>query len=375
MKIRKNCCICGKKIKSLIKLDNYPLTEGFSDKYISPKKLKFNQEFQYCDSCEHGQLSNILDNDILYNKYTFRTGDSYSKYSNNNLKGFIKSYNRTCITNIIDIGCNDGYLLKNLIKDFDRLVGIDPMQENKSEGGIEYIKGCIEDTDIDLSDFIVTSHHVIEHLEDPKKFIKNILDKSNENTIIIFSFPSLEGLINNIRFDAIFHHHLNYFSIFSICKLLDSLNVEIIDIKYTFDYYGCITVVFKKNNNKNIKLTKLLSSEYILKQYRVFKKYMELNKEYINTHADIYCYGATFQFPILKYYISNIEKCLGIIDDSKNKENMYPLGINLKIVGIGDIIGFESVNILVTANNFSKNIVFKSFFKRPLSIHLLFGDV
>ena len=52
----KNCFICSKPIKILIKLKNFPNIETFVSRRRKNKQNKNNQSFCFCDKCVHGQL-------------------------------------------------------------------------------------------------------------------------------------------------------------------------------------------------------------------------------------------------------------------------------------------------------------------------------
>jgi cyclopropane-fatty-acyl-phospholipid synthase len=378
MKLRKKCEVCDKPIESIIKLDNYPITEGLTKEYINQKNLKFNQEFQYCTKCNHGQLSNVLDKEYLYgDKYSFRTRDSCSRDSNLRLKDKIidisKRYN---IKKIVDIGCNDGYLLKTFKDNFDVLIGIDPiLKRDEVEDNLILIKGYAEDLNISMKNSIVITHQVLEHLEHPKDFIKKIIKRANNNTIFLFSFPSLDCLVKNKRFDNIFHHHLNYFSHNSICKLLENAGCEILNVDWNKKYWGSIVITFKKGFGNRVKKYKKLDKQYILNQYHKFKENMDNANLFFKNYDNVYCYGATYQFPILDYYIPDIKKSIGIIDDSIYKKGLYPLGVNLKIIHNKDIEMDKGFNVFITAINFSRDIIVNLINKSVNKIYVLFNEI
>ena len=78
-----NCPVCDKKVETLINLEEYPLTEiyqKFNENNFTFKPY-VNQEFKYCENCDHGFLGNHLPQDFLYNEKNYFTAFFKSNYS------------------------------------------------------------------------------------------------------------------------------------------------------------------------------------------------------------------------------------------------------------------------------------------------------
>ena len=59
---------------------------------------------------------------------------------------------------------------------------------------------------------VIICRYVIEQIQNPINFITQLLDNSDENSLLIFETPNFNSLITKLRFDAVFYQHLNYFS-------------------------------------------------------------------------------------------------------------------------------------------------------------------
>jgi len=245
-RIRERCAICGEKLEEpLIKLPNYPLTERYSKK--KSKGIYVDQGFCYCNNCGHGQLKTIIDKDILYGNYDYRTTTSTGggregikhllQFMDENIK---KNFNK-----IVEIGCNDGFLLRTLQNRADILIGIDPTIKTRREDDIFFIGDYWENTDVDLSGALVLCNHVLEHLEEPRFLIQSLLSRADKKTIFVFSFPILDFLVEDMRFDQIFHHHLHYFSIDSMLYLLNELGCNFY-YECNPNFWGSMYIIFWK---------------------------------------------------------------------------------------------------------------------------------
>ena len=79
-----------------------------------------------CKTCNHLQLSHVVNPEILFSKYLFVSGTS--KTNLNHFKNYAKECSQKFLnkkSNILDIASNDGSFLKFFSKNHIR-VGIDP---------------------------------------------------------------------------------------------------------------------------------------------------------------------------------------------------------------------------------------------------------
>ena len=127
-----------------------------------------------------------------------------SKYSANEASIHLCRYNiakQYCKNKtILDISCGEGYGTK-LLKDWGakRVIGLDiskesikKARENFEEKNVEYIVhdainlDCFQDNTFDM----VVSFETIEHLSDPKKFLKEIKRVATESAVFIITCPN-----------------------------------------------------------------------------------------------------------------------------------------------------------------------------------------
>ena len=142
IKQNKECPVCGtslkkkKKIKQLINLPKYPITEfyrGKNERFISAS-LK-DQKVMFCKNCDHMFLKNILDVKEIYANYMTSSHSSRGAIlCLENFHHFIKG-NVKKITNynLIDIGGNDSSLLNMFKSHSAKKINIDPNASAKNK--------------------------------------------------------------------------------------------------------------------------------------------------------------------------------------------------------------------------------------------------
>ncbi len=368
--------ICGTKSgEPVLKLPDFPLTEIYIDKKISQKIGFVDQIFHLCGRCGHGQIANAIEQKVLYgDNYFTRTSTSVSAIGAiDSFLEFIDSIIKDgYIENIIEIGCNDLYTLKRLRDRADKLYGIDPIlmgKENQnSDEKIEVIGNFIENVNLDelnIKRSVILGSHALEHIENPKKLILSLIDKASSETLFFFQFPGLELLIQNSRFDQVFHQHLNYFSLKSVIYMLEDVGAELIDFRINPYHWGTLMIAFRKRAKNGInphtkfgRFISQITGEQIFEQYKLFRDCMDTaNRRVFSLRNEtIYGYGAALMLPVLHYYLRGLSELKCIIDDDKNKEGLYYINLPLKIVHSEKISNIKDSAILITAIN-SKHAV------------------
>lgn len=368
-KTRTRCAVCQRELGTpLIELPRLPITDTYVRERPREEVGYVDQAFHLCPECGHGQLSTMISPEVLYGyAYPFRTSAMGGARKANDF--FVSFINRTAGNKqfkvILEIGCNDLYLLNCLRPRAEKLVGIDPILKGReaelSDDKIRVIGDLFENVDLgSLDDALIINSHFLEHVREPRSVIEKILDKSN-NTLFIFQFPILDYLVSECRFDQIYHHHLHYFSFHSFVYLLSELGCELIDTEVNFHYWGTLLVAFRKSENRNANPAGV-TPERVLRNYNIFKKRMSGANEYLKSLKGerLIGYGAGLQLPVVAYHLSNDFASFDcIVDDDKNKNGMFYINLPVPVRSPAVINSWEDINVLITAVGFSRAILGK----------------
>ena len=267
------CNICGNTNLKEINLPDFPLTEYYTDK--PSKEIKIDQKFLFCENCSHGQLYNFPDFEIYRDLYGFRTSVGGSRFINDVLADYIyEHHNLDKFDKIVEIGCNDGYLLSKL--DHKHKIGIDPSVDKLNYRGIELISDYIENVDISLENSLVISNQLLEHIRDPKKLFDILYQHSDDRTRFVFGFPILNTLVSRLRFDQIFHHHQQYFTKESFSELLRRTGFKLTNSMEVKQYWGTYIASFKKGEEINSYFVDKLNWDKIKNNYIIFLEYLDI---------------------------------------------------------------------------------------------------
>lgn len=328
-----------------------------------------------CKNCRILQNNYIIPDKKLYSpKYHYRPGISKAVAENLNTfaRKLIKQYNLKKNDLIIDIGCNDGTLLK-VFKNygFTNLVGIDPTDTIKFCKNQKYIKTYQNFFNFELSKLILEKHghaklitttNVFAHMSQLGSFIKGVKRLMNNQSIFVLENHYLLDIVKKLQFDSFYHEHLRTYSLKSLIKLFGYYKLEVIDAYRTKRYNGNIQVhIAKSNFKKSLNVSKLLINENKfdldkLDTYNSFMKKIEKSKNnllrYLEKNKDKKIVGKSYpaRASILLNYFDLKDKLNYIAEQPTSLKIGHKIsGTNIEIVNSNRLLKDKPDIIIIFA--------------------------
>ena len=377
IKYQKNeCAICGNdSLDEVLSLPNFPLTGIYVDDYRTDKFMPADQALLFCSVCQHSQLLNHLDPVYLYHEtYTHRSSlspiakrgnDFFVKYLNN-LIGDRK------FDIVLEVGCNDLYMLEKFAGIGKQIFGLDPIWEGReSEASksknISVLGKFVEDInpsqDLDGSPDLILSTHTFEHINEPKEVMEQLVDMAAPGAMIAIEVPSLDTMLEINRFDQVFHQHIHYYSLASFKYLINELGCSYLSHTYNYSYWGgTMLIVFEKvSSNKDVNTSKSLTKEKINLSLSRFNSQLSSFSDLIDSQKNInkiYGYGGAQMLPTIAYHLkSDLSWCESILDDDPSRNNkMYP-HMPVRIVKPDENFSLENSSVFIGALDSSRPIL------------------
>src|SRR3989344_5280737 len=140
---------------------------------------------------------------------------------------------------VVDIGANDGTLLRSYRTNEITTVGFEPARNLVPEAqvGTSKIVNDFFNYDSFAREFgsskakIITAIAMFYDLDNPNKFVADIVKCLDKDGVFIIQQNYLLGMLQLNAFDNIVHEHLEYYSLLSISKLLARHNLEVFDVE------------------------------------------------------------------------------------------------------------------------------------------------
>ena len=150
---------------------------------------------------------------------------------------------------IIDIGSNDGSLLRPFQEKGYEVLGIDPAREIAHKATQSGIKTLPELFTFDIATQIrdskgkasvVTAFNVFAHADNMAQMADGISHLLSKEGVFVFEFQYLVDIIDKMLLGTIFHEHMSHHSLLPMIKFLDNHGMEIIDLERNNIQHGSI---------------------------------------------------------------------------------------------------------------------------------------
>ena len=391
-KILKRCRICfSKKLISYLDLGKQPFSNSFLNYQDLKKEKKFPLIIVLCKNCGLSQLSIIPNVKFIFSKYDYLSSSSkaLSHHYKELVETLLKNYNILSTDTVLDIGCNDGILLKHYPKNFNNVIGIEPSDASKHikqkriklinkffnyRTSNEYLKKYEKPK-------IITITNVLAQINNLNEFAKSLFNILNKESLIVIEFPYVLDMVNKGLFDLIYHEHLSYFALTPLKFLFGQFSIKIINFeKLDLGASGPAIRLFLTRNDSSYqtssKVTKQIKYEKVwgiqrIKQYELFKKTVDakINKikkiiySKYNQGYKLGCFTASSKGNTLLNCLDLEKKIIRFAsENNKKKIGKYTPGTHVKIISDKDFLKEKIDYAILLSWNYKKFFLTKSLF-------------
>ena len=355
------CKITNKKINPFMSFGKMPIANGFIEEKNFSNEFYFNMEVGFSEDLSLFQLNDHPKPESMFNaSYPFYAGSSeYMKKHFKNFSNFIKKNYLNTESKIIEIGSNDGTLLKNFLDNEKNILGIEPSKnvaDKAISNGVPTLNKFFNTNNIsNLKNFLgktdmILASNCICHIPDLDNLIQGIDLLLDKNGTFIFEEPYLGSMIEKTSYDQIYDEHIYMFSVSSVQKIFKRYDFELIDVMPQITHGGSMRYIVKRAGNNIIssQMNKILENEKNKKIDTIescleFKNNCEKSKENIiqklyklkNDNKKICGYAATSKSTtVLNYCQINSKTIDYICDTTSEKIGKYSPGMHIPIVNM-----------------------------------------
>lgn len=237
------CLICNSSIKPFISFESMPIANGFLTPDRFSSEYFFELRVAFCPHCGMVQLMKQPDREQMFNEnYMFfsstslRMAEHFQKFAE-----YVRT-NHLDVADpfVVEIGSNDGIMLKHFAKVNIRHLGIEPsanVAQVAREQGINTISLFFDE---DLAGKIVAEYgqadaflgaNVMCHIPYLHSVAAGIKLLLKPGGVLIFEDPYLGDIVEKTSYDQIYDEHAFYFSVASISYLFEQHGMEVFDVQ------------------------------------------------------------------------------------------------------------------------------------------------
>jgi SAM-dependent methyltransferase len=385
---RKSACrLCGSRALELV-LPIRPSPIG--DAFVTADRLGEKQELYpldcyLCGDCGHLQNLDVVDPDILFRDYTYRTSVSLG------LVEHFKTYARSVVSDltipkgslVVEIGSNDGSLLKAFRAEGMQVQGIDPARD---------IAQAATDQGIPtLPDFFTSriaaqiraergpaalfcANNVFAHIDNLGDVADGIRTLLAPDGAFVFEVSYIVDMIDNMVFDTIYHEHVSHHALLPMEAFLQRHGLTLFDVRRMETKGGSIRAFAQLTATGARAMSKVLTALMAEETrrgvtrpdiYREWFEAIERRKQAVLRYLDaarlagktVAGYGASTTTTTLLYHFELASRLAFIADDNPLKQGRFSPGAHIPVLPSSELLSRKPDIVVILAWTYAAPII------------------
>jgi SAM-dependent methyltransferase len=342
-------------------------------------------EVYFCEECSHAQLLDVVPPVELFRDYVYVSGtskvfrDHFSHYASEVMQRFPLMAQEL----VVDIGSNDGTLLRCFQESGFRVLGVDPAHEiaqQATEGGIETINGFFtpalarEIRDQHGTAALVTANNVFAHIDDLAAVAEGVRVLLSPGGVFVFEVSYLLDVLEKTLFDTIYHEHLSYHTVEPLVRFFEANGMELIGADRVGSHGGSLRVFAQLKGGPHSvaeSVDERLAEEELLGLNRAeallqFGSRIAVVRDTVMSLLDglrsrgtkLAGYGAPAKATTLLYHFGIGPETLEyIVDDSPLKQGLHTPGLHIPVFSAAALEEQPVDCLFILAWNFANSII------------------
>src|SRR4051794_29426910 len=245
------CRSCGNPDRaSLLSLGATPIANSLCDSAESARTApRYPLGIMMCRGCGLVQLADALPAEAIFTTdypYFSSYSDELRKHSQLHAERITDELALGPQSLVVEIGSNDGYLLREFRDLGVRVLGIDPSPGPAAVAQADGIETLVEFFGVPVAQRLrsqgvrpdlILANNVMAHVPDLNGFVAGMTALAGPTTAIQIENPSVRDLVDKVEFDTIYHEHYCYFSSLAVGRLLGRHGLTLQDVEH-FPLHG-----------------------------------------------------------------------------------------------------------------------------------------
>jgi SAM-dependent methyltransferase len=386
---RENCRLCGgANLTRVLSLAPTPPANAFVDAAaLDEEQPVFPLDLWFCEDCAHVQLLDVVEPEVLFGSYVYVSGTSpiFVKHFEDYADWAVREFELTPEDLVVDVGSNDGTLLKPFQRHGLRVLGVDPAREiarQATEAGIETMAAFF---DVDIAARIraehgaarcITANNVFAHIDDLGSVVDAVRTLLADDGVFVFEVSYLVDVYEKTLFDTIYHEHLDYHSVQPLVGFFARHGMRLVGAHRVSSHGGSLRGVarpdtWKGSEDASVAELGALERRVGLDQAETLIAYgariealgtelRALVSDLKGAGKRLAGFGAPAKATTLMYQFGlGPDEIDFIVDDSSLKQGLYTPGLHIPVLPSDAIAERRPDYLIVLAWNFAEPIMAK----------------
>ncbi|RZQ61147.1 class I SAM-dependent methyltransferase [Amycolatopsis suaedae] len=236
------CRVCGGTVTEFFDFGRQPL----SDAFLKPG-TDFDKEFFFrlavglCETCTMVQLMEEVPRDLMFNE-SYPYFSSGSTFMRNHFESLAKRLLTTELTGadpfVVEMGCNDGVMLKTLADAGVRHLGVEPSASVADVAASKGIRVRTAFFELETAQDIVKTEgnadviyaaNTLCHIPYMDSILDGVAALLKPTGVFVFEDPYLGDIVERTSFDQIYDEHFYFFTLQSVQEMASRHGLELVD--------------------------------------------------------------------------------------------------------------------------------------------------
>lgn len=350
-----SCRVClNQDLVKVLDFGVQPLANRFLQEPL--EEDVFPLDVYLCEACGHAELGTIVDREGIFSDYIYVSranptlSDHFRKYVED-LKRRVPSWRNAFV---VEIGSNDGILLREFGDDERRVLGVDPAKNIPADVPTlrEFFTREVAEHILEERGpaSIIIANNVLAHTEDIRSMVSGMSVLLGEQGVIAVEAPWLGDMFEKNAYDTIYHEHLSYFSITALNRLFAEFGLVMVDLEFHPIQGTSFRAFFQK---RSVASPSVFAREVMEKErqsgwtkrqaFLLLAERIQQSKETLlqklrdlkSLGKSVMGYGAPAKGNTILNYTGCGAYLDGLIDDMPSKIGKYAPGSQLKVIPRG----------------------------------------
>ena len=365
-----------------------PANAFIAERELGTAQDVYPLDVYFCEDCAHVQLLDVVDPGLLFGNYVYVSGTSpvFIKHFKSYAEEIVSAYAPAPAGELVlDIGSNDGTLLRQFQDLGMTVLGVDPARDiaaAATNAGIETMatffsrKLAGEILTKHGPAKVVTANNVFAHADDLSDITLGVCELLSPDGVFVFEVSYLVDVFENTLFDTIYHEHLAYHTVRPLQGFFDRHGLELIKAERVASHGGSLRGVVQHKDGPHAVdgsvLTRVVHEAEIglheaatLQQlgdkiFRVGTELMAFLKSMKASGKRIAGFGAPAKATTLMYQFDMGPDMIDfIVDDSPLKQDLFSPGMHIPVLPSEALYSKRPDAVVVLAWNFAEPIIKK----------------
>jgi len=367
VRMRGACVLCGHAFAPDPVL-TLPATPPANEFVSEPREQEtFPLALYLCPDCGHLQLQAVVDPGRLFGDYVYTTGTSPAAIAHfaGLARALASRFALGAGSVVVDIGSNDGTLLKQFRRRGAHVHGVEPAGDIAAQARRAAIPttsaffdrevaGKLRDT-IGPAD-VITACNVFAHIDDLEGTALAVRSLLAPGGVFVFEVGYLLDMVERVLFDVIYHEHLSYHAVRPLRRFFARLGMTLFDAERIGAQGGSLRCYVAADGRPvsaavdDLEDLETAAGLFSPATYDAFGDAIDarglalaMRLERVRAEGGRLCgYGAPAKLTTLMYALDLDGGNFGfVVDDSPLKQGLYTPG---KHIGVTDRDAFQRVS-------------------------------